>query len=60
MLVKKIVSALALGLAALAAYAGSCADCRRTYDLHKADCRGDTTCETRAKEAYDRCLVGCS
>ena len=57
---RAIISVVMLLLTASAAYAGSCADCKTTYQEHYAACRGDTTCQQRAKEAYDRCQVGCS
>jgi hypothetical protein len=56
---KKMIVVLSLGFVVIAAYAGSCTDCKTTYDEHKAACRGDTTCETRALEAYESCKIGC-
>ena len=57
---RSLIAAISLGVIAAAAYAGSCSDCDTTYKEHYAACRGDTTCQQRAQEAWQRCKVGCS
>lgn len=51
---------MASALALSAAYAGSCADCDTTYKEHAKACSGDQACLDRAREAYQRCKIGCA
>lgn len=57
---KSMLATLTLLLFAASAYAGSCADCKTTYNEHYTACRGDTICQQRAYEAFKACQIGCN
>jgi hypothetical protein len=50
---------IGLGISLSTAHAGSCDDCYTTFKRNYDACRGDTTCEDRANEEWERCQVGC-
>lgn len=57
---KAILATVSAVFCIASANAGSCDDCEKTRVEHIKQCRGDTSCITRAQEAFTRCRVGCN